>query len=63
MKVPTLIDRSVGGEPFVLTQSNAIALYAADKAPGTLLPEDPLARIIALERHIYFVTDAIRCKS
>jgi GSH-dependent disulfide-bond oxidoreductase len=31
-KVPTLVDHSQSDDPFVLTQSNAIMLYAATKS-------------------------------
>jgi GST-like protein len=58
-KVPTLVDRSQPGEPFVLTQSNAIVLYAAYRAPGKLLPGDERAQTRVLERFFYFVTDVI----
>ena len=59
-RVPTLVDGGVSGEPFVLTQSNAIIFYAADMKPGTILaasqgPE----RTRAIERFFYFVTDVI----
>src|SRR5215813_2238795 len=43
-RVPTLIDSDgPGGERFVLTQSNAIMLYAAEKS-GTLLPPGGVER-------------------
>jgi GSH-dependent disulfide-bond oxidoreductase len=58
-KVPTLVDRSDPNAPFVLTQSNAIILYAAAKAPGTLMPDDARAQARVLERFLYFVTDVI----
>jgi GSH-dependent disulfide-bond oxidoreductase len=59
-KVPTLVDRSQPDDPFVLTQSNAIVLYAAAKAPGKLLQAgDARAQARVLERFFYFVTDAI----
>lgn len=57
-KVPTIVDRSAGGE-LVLSQSNAILLYAADRRPGLLLPLEATERAIALERFFYFLTDAI----
>ncbi len=59
-KVPTLVDRSQPDDPFVLTQSNAIVLYAATKAPGKLLQAgDARAQARVLERFAYFVTDVI----
>lgn len=58
-KVPVLVDRS-GVSPRILTQSNAIVLYAAEQRPGSLLPiDDARARSIAFERYFYFITDAI----
>jgi GSH-dependent disulfide-bond oxidoreductase len=58
-KVPTLIDHG-HEQPLVITQSNAIMLYAAERSPGRLLPsaDDP-NRWIALERFFFFVTDVI----
>ena len=58
-KVPVIIDRSNDGRAFVLSQSNAILLYVADKAPGKLLPLDNLRRALVLERFFYFITDVI----
>lgn len=58
-KVPVIIDRSDDGRAFVLSQSNAILLYVADKAPGKLLPLDNLRRALVLERFFYFITDVI----
>jgi GST-like protein len=58
-KVPVLVEKEEGREPFILTQSNAIILYAAAKAPGRLLPESDLGRAIAYERFLFFVTDVI----
>ncbi len=58
-KVPVLVDHRDGQE-FVLAQSNAIVLYAAEAAPGTLTSAtDPLARALAYERYFYFLTDVI----
>jgi GSH-dependent disulfide-bond oxidoreductase len=58
-KVPALIDHSV--EPaLVLTQSNAIILYAAMKAPGTLCPnEEGAERARTYDRFLFFITDVI----
>ena len=58
-KVPVLVEKEEGREPFILTQSNAIMLYAAAKAPGRLLPESDRDRAIAYERFLFFVTDVI----
>ena len=59
-QVPVLVVERPGRLPFVLTQSNAIMLYAAESAPGKLLPlHDPEARARAYERFLYFVTDVI----
>lgn len=58
-KVPVLVEKEEGREPFVLTQSNAIILYAAAKAPGRLLPESDRERAVAYERFLFYVTDVI----
>jgi GST-like protein len=59
-KVPTIIDHSRGSSPLVLSQSNAILLYIAERYAGHLLPEtEPFLRAIVLERFFYFVTDVI----
>ncbi len=58
-KVPVLVEVEEGRETFILTQSNAIILYAAGKAPGRLLPENERERAIVLERFFFFVTDVI----
>ncbi|MCW6509638.1 glutathione S-transferase family protein [Lichenifustis flavocetrariae] len=58
-KVPVLVEKEEGLEPFILTQSNAIILYAAGKAPGRLLPGSDRDRSICLERFFFFVTDVI----
>lgn len=58
-RVPTLVDSDgPGGERFVLTQSNAIMLYVAEKS-GTLLPSNGVERTRALEWLFFFVTDVI----
>ena len=38
-KVPVLVQKEEGREPFILTQSNAIIRHAAGKVAGRLLPE------------------------
>jgi GSH-dependent disulfide-bond oxidoreductase len=59
-KVPTIIDRSRGDRAIVLSQSNAIILYAADLAPGRLIPtDDDASRARTFERFFYFLTDVI----
>lgn len=59
-KVPIVVAESPDGKRFVLTQSNAIMLYAAEMAPGRLLPIRSMqARARAYERFLYFVTDVI----
>jgi GST-like protein len=57
-RVPTLVDSDgPAGERLVLTQSNAIMLYIADKS-GTLLPSGA-EKVRALEWLFFFVTDVI----
>ena len=58
-KVPVLVEKEEDREPFILTQSNAIILYAAGRAAGRLLPENDRDRAIVLERFFFFVTDVI----
>jgi GST-like protein len=56
-KVPVL---SGGAMPsFVLTQSNAIMLFAAERAPQALLPGDAEARARVHERYFQVLTDII----
>jgi GST-like protein len=58
-RVPTLVDSDgPGGEPLVLTQSNAIMLYIAEKS-GRLLPASGVERVRALEWLFFFATDVI----
>jgi GSH-dependent disulfide-bond oxidoreductase len=58
-RVPALIDPDgPSGEPLVLTQSNAILLYAAERS-GALLPADGAERARAFEWLFFFVTDVI----
>jgi GST-like protein len=58
-RVPTLIDSDgPGGERLVLTQSNAIMIYIAEKS-GTLLPASGAERVRALEWLFFFATDVI----
>lgn len=59
-KVPTIVSCLPDGRRWMLSQSNAILLHLAERAPGRLLPEgDPVARALACERYLYFVTDVI----
>jgi GST-like protein len=58
-KVPVLVERRGDESPFVLTQSNAIIFYAAEKAPDRLLPTVAGRRSIVYERFFYFLTDVI----
>ncbi|MDR6382777.1 MULTISPECIES: glutathione S-transferase family protein [Paraburkholderia] len=58
-KVPVLIERQQNVPPVVIAQSNAIILYAAERPPGRLLPDDSLARSVVYERFFFFVTDVI----
>jgi GSH-dependent disulfide-bond oxidoreductase len=62
-RVPVLVVRNGadqnGADELVLTQSNAIALWADAQAPGALLPRDPVARAIAIDRWLFVVTDII----
>jgi GST-like protein len=58
-RVPTLVDSDgPGGERLVLTQSNAIMLYVAEKS-GKLLPSGGTERDHAFEWLFFFVTDVI----
>ncbi len=58
-KVPVLVEKEEDREPFILTQSNAIILYAVGKAAGRLLPENDRDRAIVFEHFFFFVTDVI----
>ena len=58
--VPTAVVHGSDGGRLVLTQSNAIILYAAAEAPRKLLPEaEGQARAVVLDRFFFFVTDVI----
>lgn len=58
-RVPTLVDSDgPRDERLVLTQSNAIMLYIAEKS-GALLPSSGIERTRALEWLFFFVTDVI----
>ncbi|WP_353049283.1 glutathione S-transferase family protein [Paraburkholderia strydomiana] len=59
-KVPVLRLHSLGAPPLVLAQSNAILLYLAQQAGGTLLPrENNASAPLAFERFFFYVTDVI----
>jgi GST-like protein len=59
-KVPVLVIVDDNGKRRVVTQSNAIMMWAADQSNGKLLPAvDSEMRSLALERYFYFVTDVI----
>jgi len=55
--IPAIVD-SAGpdGKPLTLTQSGAIAIYAAEKS-GRFLPRDPARRALALQWLMFAVTD------
>lgn len=57
-KVPVLTGVAPAA-PFVLTQSNAIVLFAAERCPQALLPGDAGARAHIHERYFQVVTDII----
>jgi GST-like protein len=58
--VPTAVASESGIPKLILTQSNAIILYAAGKVPGRLLPiDESAARGTVLDRFFFFVTDVI----
>lgn len=59
-KVPTIIHRKASGRDIVLSQSNAILFYVADKSNGKLWPtHNSQQQAIAYERFFYFITDVI----
>ncbi|PLP98160.1 glutathione S-transferase family protein [Cupriavidus pauculus] len=57
-KVPVLVEHRNEGA-FVLTQSNAIMFFAAERSGHRLLSVDPVARARVYERFFYFLTDVI----
>jgi GST-like protein len=57
-KVPVLVSMDPA-RPLVLRQSNAIMLFAADTAPGTLLPANPADRARVYEQYFFVLTDII----
>lgn len=55
--IPVIVDPDgPDGAPVTLTQSGAIAIYAAEKS-GRFLPSDPLRRAAALQWLMYAVSD------
>ncbi len=58
-KVQTLVERFRDGRALILSQSNAILMYAAEGSPPRLLPSDTVERALVLQRFFYFVTDVI----
>ena len=55
--IPVIVDPDgPGGAPITLSQSGAIAIYAAEKT-GRFLPRDPARRALALQWLMYAVTD------
>ena len=57
--IPVIVDPDgPGGAPITLTQSGAIAIYAAEKT-GKFLPRDPARRALALQWLMYAVTDVM----
>ena len=55
--IPVIVDpEGPGGAPLTLSQSGAIALYAAEKT-GKFLPRDPARRALALQWLMFAVTD------
>jgi GST-like protein len=58
-QVPVLVRHSAD-DPFVLTQSSAITMFAAACAPDALLPGGSQGEVAAIqERFFFFVTDVI----
>ncbi|MDM9628513.1 glutathione S-transferase family protein [Rhizobium sp. S152] len=59
-KVPVLTVEAPRREPLVLTQSNAIMMWAAERSNGVLLPQaSDNARARVIERLFFFITDVI----
>ncbi len=55
--IPAIVDpEGPGGKPLTLTQSGAIAIYAAEKS-GRFLPKDPAQRILAIQWLMHAVSD------
>lgn len=58
-KVPVLVEYREGEPPFVLSQSMAIMLYAANQCPGVLMPIDTRLTAVATERLFLVAVDLI----
>lgn len=58
-KVPTIVDDGAQDTPLILSQSNAILFYLAERAPGSLLPMETASRALALQRFFFVLTDVI----
>ncbi len=55
--IPAIVDsEGPGGKPLTLSQSGAIAIYAAEKS-GRFLPGDPVQRLLALQWLMHAVSD------
>ena len=55
--IPVIVDSDgPGGRPLTLSQSGAIAIYAAEKT-GRFLPRDPAQRALALQWLMFAATD------
>ena len=62
-RIPVLVDsEGPDGKPITVTQSWAIALYAAEKS-GKLLPRDPARRLEALSWLFHVATDLAPMRS
>ena len=60
--IPAIVDHDAPGGPLKLSQSGAIALYAAEKT-GRFLPADPARRALALQWLMLAVTDVARAST
>ncbi len=58
-KVPVLVEKEEGQQPFILCQSNAIILHVAEKTDGQLVPNTGREKAIVFERFFFFVVDVI----
>ncbi len=55
--IPAIVDaEGPGGKPLTLTQSGAIAIYAAEKT-GRFLPKDPVQRMLTIQWLMHAVSD------
>jgi GST-like protein len=60
-QVPTIVvNREHGQSPLIVSQSNAILFYIAERVPGRLISDVyPILRARTYERFFYFLTDVI----